>query len=48
MIKYVVSLPLGSPVGNEYLVADVDPSNLFMDSNLTNNVSVGQVPISIT
>ncbi|HET6250077.1 MAG TPA: CARDB domain-containing protein [Tepidisphaeraceae bacterium] len=48
VIHFNVPVALGSPTGNQYVVADVDPSDAFLDSNLANNMTVGQQPITFT
>jgi hypothetical protein len=48
MLNFSVPLALGVPTGNEYVVATVDPSNAFLDPNLSNNTSTDQTPIIIT
>jgi hypothetical protein len=48
VIKYSIPLALNVPVGNDYIVVDVDPTNALLDPNLANNVVVGQSPVSIT
>jgi cyclophilin family peptidyl-prolyl cis-trans isomerase len=43
-----VSIPVGTPSGNLYLVADADPSNLFDDIDLTNNTAISVGFIAVT
>jgi hypothetical protein len=48
LLHLSVPLPLGVVTGNEYIVADIDPANAFLDPNPANNTSVGQQAISVT
>jgi hypothetical protein len=41
-----VPVALGSPSGNQFIVAVVDPSDVFNDSNLANNTAVSTSPVS--
>ncbi|HWE02542.1 MAG TPA: CARDB domain-containing protein [Tepidisphaeraceae bacterium] len=42
-----VTVPLGTLSGNQYIVATVDPSDVFNDTNLANNVTVSAAPVSL-
>ena len=48
VIHFSVPLAVGLPTGNQYIVADVDPNNVFLDPNLANNINTFQTPISVT
>jgi CARDB protein len=41
-----VPVALGSPSGNQFIVAVVDPSDRFNDSNLANNVAISAAPVT--
>jgi hypothetical protein len=41
-----VLVPLGASSGNQYIIATVDPSDVFNDTNLANNVAISTAPVS--
>jgi hypothetical protein len=43
-----VPVALGSPSGNQFIVAVLDPSNVFNDSNLANNTAISAAPVSLS
>jgi hypothetical protein len=47
-VKLHLSVPvaLGSPSGNQFIVAVLDPNDLFNDSNLANNTAISAAPVS--
>lgn len=47
VLHFAVPLAAGVQSGNQYVVADVDPSNLFSDPNLGNNTMVSLTPVGI-
>lgn len=48
VLHFMVPLPLGIPSGNQFIVADVDPGDVYNESNLTNQVAVSGSPVSLT
>ena len=43
-----VPLAVGMPTGNQYIVANVDPANEFLDPLLGDNISVSVSPVGVT
>lgn len=41
-----VPVALGSPSGNQFIVAVLDPNDVFNDSNLVNNTAISASPVS--
>jgi hypothetical protein len=42
-----VPVPLGTLSGNQYIVADIDPLDVFHDTNLANNTAFSGSPVSL-
>jgi hypothetical protein len=48
VLHFLVTLPLGIPTGNQFIVANVDPMDVYNDPNLLNNIGVSGSPITVT
>lgn len=48
VLHFRIPVAPGSPSGNQFVVATLDPANVFNDSSLGNNTAISLTPVSLT